>query len=457
MTTYTVTAAATSDIGLRRRMNQDCALTSDGMFLVFDGMGGGVAGEEASAAARRACARLAMTSERSKADIIRALGDAHRRVTEIGREYGGVSGTTVTGLILARATDAEETVEIPMTGSGSRPSVAFNALGDSFETSGDNVWYVVNIGDSRTYHLNRIMPLAHNTESARNRRAAIGDFGPTQHGDPAQHGDGDDHDPQGNRNRTTTWNAGSLVRITRDHSRRQELIDSGTLTPELAELTVPRNLITQCIGSPTGIDPDFFRADLPGRFIICSDGLHGEVDDDEIAAIAATSGTPRQTVDRLVDAALSHGGRDNVTVIVVDVIANHDDEDEEAENTKPDVDFRRRRFASNSRTDGKQNPAGDHDHTTGARVNDNRAGRRSAGDQDSLWGFIRIPRGEDLDTLDDDTLDTLRSVHRPANPDHTTNPDHTDPAPTTDHDHENHNHPDNHSDTDSDHHTKEAK
>ncbi len=54
------------------------------------------------------------------------------------------------------------------------------------------------------------------------------------------------------------------------------------MLPEEAEATIPRNIITQCLGDPDGIMPDVYVADLTGRFIICSDGLHGEVPDEQI-------------------------------------------------------------------------------------------------------------------------------------------------------------------------------
>lgn len=144
--------------------------------------------------------------------------------------------------------------------------------------------YVVNVGDSRTYHLS---PLAHADVPAT-------DIIPV-------------------------WDAASLIRITRDHSQRQEAIDSGQMLPEEAEATIPRNIITQCLGDPDGIMPDVYVADLTGRFIICSDGLHGEVPDEQIAAIAAAHSSPQEAVDALVAAALDAGGTDNITVIVADM------------------------------------------------------------------------------------------------------------------------------------------
>ena len=91
------------------------------------------------------------------------------------------------------------------------------------------------------------------------------------------------------------------------------------MLPEEAEATIPRNIITQCLGDPDGIMPDVYVADLTGRFIICSDGLHGEVPDGQIAAIAAAHSSPQEAVDALVAAALDAGGTDNITVIVADM------------------------------------------------------------------------------------------------------------------------------------------
>ena len=192
--------AADSNIGLRRRANQDSFIIDDGVFLVCDGMGGGVGGQRASSAAVDRFETLASRFSRSRTTIGRTIDLAQADVLAIGQELGGVSGTTVTGLIAPGRIERD-------------------APGDvALEINPDMDWYVINIGDSRTYHM--------------------------------------DADSDGQ------WDASTLCRITRDHSRRQEAIDSGEMLPEDAVI-IPRNIITQCIGDRTASTRTSSRSDRP--------------------------------------------------------------------------------------------------------------------------------------------------------------------------------------------------
>jgi len=121
-----------------------------------------------------------------------------------------------------------------------------------------------------------------------------------------------------------------LVRITTDHSVVQELVDAGLLAAEDAEHHPESNVITRALGFRDDPRPDIVmvpaRAGL--RLLICSDGLTKELDDGRIRLHLAAGMPPDETAAALVDAALAAGGRDNVTVAVVDVI--------EAPETLPD-------------------------------------------------------------------------------------------------------------------------
>ena len=64
---------------------------------------------------------------------------------------------------------------------------------------------------------------------------------------------------------------------------------------------------------------DWYAARADGRFIICSDGLHAQIGREQLAEIAAAYADPQMAADMLVRAALNAGGRDNITVIVVDM------------------------------------------------------------------------------------------------------------------------------------------
>lgn len=242
-----------SDIGLRRKDNQDSAFIGHGVYVVCDGMGGGKGGKQASSTVAERFARLADQPTRDLDMLDDTLLLAQQDVLRLGEELGGVAGTTISGVLL------------PM----------------RFEdgtVSPDERCYIVNVGDSRTYHM----------------RA----------------------DEDG------AWMADSLTCITRDHSERQNAIDSGEMTPDEASRCIPRNIITQCIGAPAGIRPDWYAACADGRFIICSDGLHAQISREQLAGIAAAYADPQMAADMLVRAALDAGGNDNVTVIVVDLHAD---------------------------------------------------------------------------------------------------------------------------------------
>ncbi|MGW0035690.1 PP2C family protein-serine/threonine phosphatase [Gordonia sp. NPDC003376] len=122
--------------------------------------------------------------------------------------------------------------------------------------------------------------------------------------------------------RTYRYQHGTLQQLTRDHSQVQDFIDAGFLTPEDARTDPRRNVITRALGAGM-IDPvaDYFSTvALPGDILLmCSDGLTGELPDDEIARILGEGEAAVQTADDLVEAALALGAHDNVTVIVVDV------------------------------------------------------------------------------------------------------------------------------------------
>lgn len=116
--------------------------------------------------------------------------------------------------------------------------------------------------------------------------------------------------------------AGTLVRVTRDHSYVEELVDAGQITADEARVHPSRSIITRALGSDPDMYADHFSLDVStgDRLIICSDGLSSMVPDDQIETLAISSVTPQQAADNLVSAALTAGGADNVTVIVVDVI-----------------------------------------------------------------------------------------------------------------------------------------
>lgn len=115
---------------------------------------------------------------------------------------------------------------------------------------------------------------------------------------------------------------GRLEQLSTDHSYVQELIDRGELAPQDARTHPQRNVITRMLGGTEAVDPDvWLLAAVAGdRYVVCSDGLTGEVDDQALAATVTTERDPRVAARTLVEQALAGGGRDNISVIVVDVL-----------------------------------------------------------------------------------------------------------------------------------------
>ena len=115
---------------------------------------------------------------------------------------------------------------------------------------------------------------------------------------------------------------GTLIRVTRDHSYVEELVDAGEITADEARVHPNRSVITRALGSDPAMYADHFTLHIEegDRLILCSDGLSSMIPDSDIENIATQSSTAQICVDNLVDAALVAGGHDNVTVLVVDLV-----------------------------------------------------------------------------------------------------------------------------------------
>lgn len=120
--------------------------------------------------------------------------------------------------------------------------------------------------------------------------------------------------------RVYVWNDGVLAQLSVDHSAVQELVDEGSITASEAAVHPDRNIVTRAIGVADEVDPDVWFLPAGGlqSFMICSDGLTKELDDDAIRAVLESADETNSPADRLVAAALAAGGADNVTVVVVE-------------------------------------------------------------------------------------------------------------------------------------------
>jgi len=232
--------AAVTDVGRKRRANEDSYLARVPIFAVADGMGGHLSGDLASAAVVRRLDEGVTTDFVAPQLVERALEVASSDIDVIAGDSELGVGTTVTGAILTLVDGI--------------PNFA-----------------VFNIGDSRVYRFEK----------------------------------------------------NSLKQVTRDHSLVQEMVDAGTISKAQAAKHPDGNIITRAVGFRSQPTPDYWMVPLkPGlRLLICSDGLTGELDDKRIRLHLAAGLSTRETASSLVDAALASGGRDNVTVVVVDVLA----------------------------------------------------------------------------------------------------------------------------------------
>jgi protein phosphatase len=112
-----------------------------------------------------------------------------------------------------------------------------------------------------------------------------------------------------------------LVQLTKDHSLLQEQIDAGLLTPEQALTSANRNLITRALGVDDDvlIDINEHRLEPGDIYLMCSDGLSDMVVDADLALMLRNTGTLAQKNLALVEAARQGGGRDNISVLLVQV------------------------------------------------------------------------------------------------------------------------------------------
>ena len=231
---------AQTDIGRRRKLNEDSLLAEAPFFVVADGMGGHASGDVASAAV---VTRLANTGDgqfAETASILQALRAATMDITLAADDSELGVGTTATGAVLVLR-------------------------------EGEPFWAVFNIGDSRVYEF----------------------FG------------------------------GELRQVTVDHSVVQELVDAGLIRPEDAEFHPDSNIITRAVGFNAEPMADVWMVPLRtgSRLLICSDGLTREVGDPQLREALAGGQTAEETAASLVASALAGGGRDNITTIVIDVLA----------------------------------------------------------------------------------------------------------------------------------------
>ena len=136
--------------------------------------------------------------------------------------------------------------------------------------------------------------------------------------------------------------SGVLEQVTIDHSVVQELVDAGRITREEADVHPHGNVITRAVGFHEPPVPDYRILPLHEglRILVCSDGLTKELTAYGIRHFLMSNPNADDAVAALVTAALENGGRDNVTAIVLDVLAVDDLEDEPGSADEREADER---------------------------------------------------------------------------------------------------------------------
>ncbi|WP_105566742.1 PP2C family protein-serine/threonine phosphatase [Microbacterium halophytorum] len=122
------------------------------------------------------------------------------------------------------------------------------------------------------------------------------------------------------------WRDGALAQVTTDHSFVQRLVDSGRITPEEARYHPRRSVLMRVLGDMDAhpeVDTIIMPTQQGDRFILCSDGLSGVVDEPHLKRALRRDETPGRTADGLLKQALDGGAPDNVTIVIVDVGGRH--------------------------------------------------------------------------------------------------------------------------------------
>ena len=262
-------SAIGSHVGMVRSNNQDSGYAGNRLFLVADGMGGHAGGDVASALTTRAISKLDEFAKDGGEDQP-ASGDG---------EPGTIStaaNPTPTGIPSSPEAAAKMLADALLKANrmlratvGERPELS--GLGTTFSgflTMGDQL-ALAHIGDSRLYLLRD----------------------------------------------------GTMKQITKDHTFVQRLVDSGRITEEEAKTHPRRSVLMRVLGdvdSNPDIDTDVLDTQPGDVWLLCSDGLCGYVEEEDIEKILLRRHSLQDAVDSLIDKALSFGAPDNVTVVLVE-------------------------------------------------------------------------------------------------------------------------------------------
>lgn len=115
-------------------------------------------------------------------------------------------------------------------------------------------------------------------------------------------------------------NEREIRQITMDHSLVEQMIREGILDRDRARTHPQKNIITRAVGVSSSVQADFFEVELQegDRILMCSDGLSNMLEDGEMMMIINSLGSLEEKARMLIDAANGNGGRDNISVILID-------------------------------------------------------------------------------------------------------------------------------------------
>jgi protein phosphatase len=118
-------------------------------------------------------------------------------------------------------------------------------------------------------------------------------------------------------------NQDEIEQVTQDHSLVEEMVRMGGIDRESARNHPDKNIITRALGARDYVEADFFTRELQegDMVLLCSDGLTNMVDDETIQRILTDGGSLKDRVEKLVETANRNGGKDNISVIVIEPLA----------------------------------------------------------------------------------------------------------------------------------------
>lgn len=119
-------------------------------------------------------------------------------------------------------------------------------------------------------------------------------------------------------------NGGDIKQITEDHSYVQEMVKIGEMDAQEARISPEKNIITRAIGAEPNVEIDFFERELRkgDEILMCTDGLTNMVDDEDIRRIVIGQRDIVEKTMKLVQSANENGGRDNISVVLVEPFAD---------------------------------------------------------------------------------------------------------------------------------------